>query len=142
MKVLFVCRGNVGRSQMAATLFEKFTGMKADSAGIKVLEKENVTLSETRFTEPVIRFMLKEGFDVSENPRRQLTPKMIKDHDKVVVLAEKEVIPDFLKEAKNAVFWEIEDPKGMDDDGYLRVISKIKENLKRFLSENNIKQKV
>jgi len=26
MKVLFVCRGNVGRSQIAAALFEKYSG--------------------------------------------------------------------------------------------------------------------
>ncbi len=36
MKILFVCRGNVGRSQIAAALFEKMTGIKADSAVLKL----------------------------------------------------------------------------------------------------------
>jgi len=140
MNVLFVCRGNVGRSQMAATLFEKMSGQKSASAGVKVLEKENVTLGETRFTEPVIRLMQKEGFDVSENPRRQLTPSMVKAHDNVVVLSDNEPIPDYLK-TKNVEFWQIEDPKGMDDAGYERIISSIKDHLAKFMRENNIKQK-
>ena len=95
MKILFVCKGNVGRSQMAAELFTKYTGIKAFSAGIKVFENENQKLNEIPLAEPVIRFMKKEGIDVAENVRTQLTPEMVKEFDKMVVMAESDIIPDY-----------------------------------------------
>ena len=51
MKVLFVCRGNVGRSQMAAVLFTKYSGIKAFSAGTKVFEGENQKIKELSLAE-------------------------------------------------------------------------------------------
>jgi len=136
MKVLFVCRGNVGRSTIAAALFTKYSGIKAFSAGTKVLENENQKIKEIVLAEPVIRFIGKEGIDVSENTRIQLTPEMIQEFDKIIVMAESETIPEYLSKSDKMEFWEIEDPKGMDDKGYEEIISQIKSKLKQFIKEN------
>ena len=136
MKVLFVCRGNVGRSTIAAALFTKYSGIKAFSAGTKVLENENQKIKEIVLAEPVIRFIGKEGIDVSENTRTQLTPEMIQEFDKIIVMAESETIPEYLSKSDKMEFWEIEDPKGMDDKGYEEIISQIKSKLKQFIKEN------
>ena len=41
MKILFVCRGNVGRSQMAAAIYKKmFPEHDVTSAGTKVTDKD------------------------------------------------------------------------------------------------------
>jgi protein-tyrosine-phosphatase len=135
MKVLFVCRGNVGRSTMAAALFTKYLGIKAFSAGIKVLENENQKIEEIVLAEPVIRFMKKEGINVAENTRTQLTPEMISEFDKIIVMAEPEIIPEYLSKNDKVEFWGIEDPKGMDDKGYEKIISQIKSKLKQFIKE-------
>jgi protein-tyrosine-phosphatase len=81
---------------MAAELFTKYSGIKAFSAGTKVLEFENQKLNEIPLAEPVIRFMEKEGLNVTENTRKQLTPEMIDKFDKIIIMAEPETIPEYL----------------------------------------------
>ncbi len=136
MKILFICRGNVGRSQMAAALFTKYSGIKACSAGTKIFEEKNQKIKDIPLAEPVIRFMKKEGIDVSENTRIQLTPEMVQEFDKIIVMAEPETIPEYLSNSNKMEFWDIEDPKGMDDEGYEKIISQIKSKLKQFIKEN------
>lgn len=132
MEILFVCRGNVGRSQMAEILFRKVNKKhKVISSGIKVNEKEREKLKDIPLAEPVIRFMKKEGFDASENFRKQITREMVNKADKVIVMAEKEIWPDFLINNPKVVFWDIEDPKGMSDEGYKKII----EQLKKLIEE-------
>ena len=46
MKILFVCKGNVGRSQMATALFNKMSKIKASSAGTNVKEDEGQKIKE------------------------------------------------------------------------------------------------
>jgi len=136
MKVLFICRGNVGRSQMAAALFTKYSGIKAFSAGTKIFEEKNQKIKDIPLAEPVTKFMKKEGIDVAENARIQLTPKMVQEFDKIIVMAEPETIPEYLSNSNKMEFWDIKDPKGMDDEGYEKIISQIKSKLKQFIKEN------
>ena len=138
MKILFVCRGNVGRSQMAEALFSKISGIKSFSAGTKIGEKENQKIKELLLAEPVIRFMKKEGIDISENVRTNVTPKMIKKYDKIIVMAEPETVPEYLSKSNKIEVWDIKDPKGMDDAGYEKIISKIKNKIKEFLKSNKL----
>ncbi|MBI2045321.1 hypothetical protein HYT23_04655 [Candidatus Pacearchaeota archaeon] len=64
MKILFVCKGNVGRSQIAEALFSKYSQHQVMSAGTKVFESENQKLKEIPLAEPVIRFIKKEGMNI------------------------------------------------------------------------------
>ncbi|MFH1503753.1 MAG: low molecular weight phosphatase family protein [Candidatus Diapherotrites archaeon] len=139
MKVLFVCRGNVGRSQMASGLFTKYTGIKAYSAGIKVFENENQKLKEIPLAEPAIRFMKREGLDIAENFRKQLTPNMFEQFDKIIVMSEPDTIPEYLLQNKKVEFWEIQDPKGVDDKEYEKIIFQIKDKIKKFIKSNKLK---
>jgi protein-tyrosine-phosphatase len=54
------------------------------------------------------------GIDLSKQCQRQLTPEMVEDADKVIVLASKQECPDYLKDSKKAVFWNTENAKGKD----------------------------
>lgn len=138
MKILFVCRGNVGRSQMASALFTKYSGIRAFSAGTKVFENEGQKIREISLAEPVIRFMQNEGIEISENIRTQITQEMIEEFDKIIVMAEYQTIPQYLLNSNKAEFWEIEDPQGMDDEGYKKIISQIKSNLNHLIERNDL----
>jgi len=138
MKVLFICRGNVGRSQMAEALFTKYTGMKAFSAGTKVFKDRNQKIKEISLAEPVVRFMKKEGIDIRKNIRTQISPKMIKRFDKIIIMAEPETIPSYLSSNDKIEIWDIKDPKGMSDKDYKKIISQIKNNIKQFVKDNNL----
>ena len=137
MKVLFVCRGNVGRSQMAQALFEKLSGLKSFSAGTKV-NFEGRKIGEIELAKSVVDSMKKHGCDVSENVVRQLTPKMVLEFDKVIVMAEPETIPDYLKGNKKEEFWDIEDPKGKDETFHKNIILQIKRKILELIKNNKI----
>lgn len=112
MKVLFVCRGNHGRSQLAEAIFNHLANGKhiATSAGTKVVT-ERKNNEGKKITDPNIIEVMKElDIDVSEKTRNQVTSEMLEGVDRIVVMAEPETIPEFLKSSKKAIFWEVLDP--------------------------------
>lgn len=110
MKVLFVCRANSGRSQIAMELYNKLHPGEAYSAGTKVdVPGQHLKYRET--AGPGILAMHKLGIDMSENPRTQLTERMVREYDVVVVLAEPEAIPYYLYNAPNVKINTVEDTR-------------------------------
>jgi arsenate reductase len=116
MKILFVCRGNVGRSQMAAAFYNKFSGSNdADSAGTHVeapgqtlLERKNKLKGQSF----VIDAMNGAGIDVSQAVRTQLDKDMLEKYDVVIYMSAKRYTPKWLSEASNAIYWKVTDPNG------------------------------
>jgi protein-tyrosine-phosphatase len=138
MRLLFICKGNVARSQMAAELFTKYTGIKAFSAGVKVFENENQKIREVPLAEPIIRLIKKEGINIEENSRKQLTPEMLNLFDRIIVMSELENNPNYLQQHPKAEFWEIKDPKGMSDADVEEIIFQLKKNIEEFIRKNKI----
>ena len=105
-KILFVCHGNVGRSQIAETYYNYFTHSKnASSAGTD-------PTTPARYACPnkeVVEVMKEEGIDVSQNKVKTITKERVDKSDNIFVLCDKELCPDFLLNSKKDVFWEIED---------------------------------
>lgn len=119
INVLFVCRANVGRSQMAEALFKQCTNgdFNVSSAGTVVSDKNGISkqgqkIGELTSAKEVIHSLRLLGIDITENERDQLTPQMVDAADIVIVMAEKETWPDFLKTSTKVIYWEIEDPFG------------------------------
>jgi protein-tyrosine-phosphatase len=137
MKVLFVCTGNIGRSQIAEAVFKKYSKHPVFSAGTKVHEYEGQKLKDYPATN-VIYSLKEEGFDISENRRNQVTPEMIKSFDKIILMAEPENTPDFLKNNKKVIYWEIKDLKGASLKEHKKGLLQIKELIKDFIEQNNL----
>ncbi len=110
MKVLFVCQGNINRSQMAGALFKSMmpeaivttAGVAADHAG--------ETLDEV--SERGISVMKELGYDISKNSVSQLTEKMVEDADKVILMGElpDSVAPAYLSNSPKLETWDVPDP--------------------------------
>lgn len=111
MKVLFVCRGNIGRSQMAEEFYNHIHPGQAESAGTLV-DIDNQKLEDRPGARVVIQAMKEVGFDMSKNTASQLTKDLPKDFDKIIVTAEDDNIPVWLKSDPRAIVLDIEDPKG------------------------------
>src|SRR3989344_7599816 len=102
MKILFVCKANVGRSQMAEAFFNKLNQNEENeswSAGVQVNEHEGETIGENKKAQFVVDVINEEGIDVSSNIRNQLTSEMADNSDKIIMMAERELLPGFLKDS-------------------------------------------
>ncbi|MDB5167520.1 MAG: Protein-tyrosine-phosphatase [Candidatus Saccharibacteria bacterium] len=139
MKILFVCRANVGRSQMAAAFYNKFTGTHdADSAGTKVdvpgetlLERFN--RNEQTYT---LGIMEHDGIDISNSKRTQLTQDMLDHYDTIINMSELENTPDWLSTNPKYIYWEVTDPGARSREATIIAKDIIKEKVKEFISES------
>ncbi|EQD41633.1 protein tyrosine phosphatase [mine drainage metagenome] len=68
MKVLFICKGNVGRSQMAEAFYNKFSksGPRAISAGAKNYYYRTAWHSRIKASNPGVNAMREEGIDLTK----------------------------------------------------------------------------
>lgn len=122
MNVLFVCNGNVARSQIAETLFNHLSGHQATSAGTAVrhLDVEGQTIkahSETPGAPVtpgiVLDLMQEKGFDLSGNTRNQVTPEMVDSADRIILMLGRIPPEDFLAQSEKTEVWDITDPAHM-----------------------------
>ena len=80
-KVLFVCVGNGGKSQMAAALAEKHAGSQIGihSAGTK---------PGTKLNQESVEAIAEAGADMSHGTPKPIDPELLRSVDRVVVLGE------------------------------------------------------
>ncbi len=135
-KVLFVCKSNFGRSQIAEAIFSRLSQKhKATSAGT---EKGRVTGHNLKdFPEHLNLFICMDeiGIDIRENLSKLLTPGAVRDADKIIVMAEKDTWPDYLKRSDRVAFWDIEDMCGQSLDSFREVRDQIKSLVENLVKE-------
>ena len=141
MKVLFVCYGNVGRSQVAQAYFATLSKHDSDSAGIAVNERIAAMKLPSRklkdnLNQRSVEYVRREfSVNIAEKERQQLTPEMIEKSDLAIVVAEKERWPDYLKECDKVLFWNIQDPAGMADDLADDVYRQVRRRVEQLVAE-------
>ncbi len=139
MKVLFVCKANVGRSQVAQVRFEQLSKHESYCAGIGVAEsvaqRPSSKLKDIRNLRPVEYIKTRLGVDHSERDRLQLTPEMIDDMDLAIIIHDKAEWPDSLKEGANVVFWDIPDTPGLDDESAGKLWNQVQLRVEELVRE-------
>jgi len=141
MKVLFVCYANVGRSQVAEECFKTMSQHECDSAGIAVNERiAAMKLASKKFrdypNQSSVQYIRREfGVDIGEKERQQLVPEMIDTADLVIIIAEKERWPAYLKEGGKVSFWNIQDPAGMADEIADDIYGQVQRRVQQLVAE-------
>jgi protein-tyrosine-phosphatase len=130
MKVLFVCRGNVGRSQMAEAFFNsKTSNHKAVSAGTHSLNLDGrVSYAGDRieYIAPNIsRCMKDKGIDISNKISKQLCKYTSDSADLIVWITDRDSVPDYLK-YREIIYWDVKDAVGTSYEKHCLVRDKIK----------------
>jgi arsenate reductase (thioredoxin) len=128
-RVLFVCVGNAGRSQMAEAFFNQMAKGKALalSAGTQPTDKVNPV---------VIEAMREIGIDISANKPKALTLEMIEKADRMITMGcgadAGGLCPASFVETEH---WALLDPKGKIIDDVMKIRAEIKRRVSILLSE-------
>ena len=124
-KILFVCHGNVARSQWAEAYYNFFTKSRdAESAGIS-------PNTPYKFAEglpqEIIGLLWEEGIDIKQNKAKMISEEAIKSAEKVIVLCNKDICPDYFKAYNKIIYNYMDDPYRHDMDEMRTIRKEIKE---------------
>jgi len=138
-KVLFVCINNTGRSQIAAVLFNKYalSDWLAESAGTADITEP--TMRERAAVKPAAQLLIDvvkevEGIDISEYPRRKMTEEMLPEYAKIIIMAEKETLPEYLRNY-DYTYWDIPDFVSKDRAGFYESLEVVRSHVYTLVAE-------
>ncbi len=136
MRVLFICRANAGRSQIAEAFYNALTGSAdATSAGIDLAHS---ILKDDLSVPPLVLETMKEaGIDISSARRKPVTEELLNESDKAILLMEDNEfpLPSFLENSPKVIRWnDIPDAKGTSAEFHAQVRDQIKEKVEKLIS--------
>ena len=130
MRILFVCKYNAGRSQIAEGFFNKVIRNKSLSAGIKARERINHPMPDF-----VIKCMQEKKINMARNYRKQLTKEMAEKADKIIMFVPKRMWPKYLKNSKKTTYWRVADAKGKSYSFHCNIRDQIQKRVINLLKE-------
>jgi protein-tyrosine-phosphatase len=109
---LFVCAGNIFRSQMAKGFYNMYAkdGSHAESCGTRVAELGiGGKLIAELGLKTTLDFMTNEGADISGERSTPISKELVDKSDQVIVMAEKETWPEYLNNNPKVTYWHVPD---------------------------------
>lgn len=108
-KVVFICRGNLIRSQICKAFYNKLAidGSYADSYGTEVEKdgNEGKEVGSDKYLSGLVDAMKRYGLDISHEISKQLTEDRIMDSGKIIIMGEREKIPGWMEKYEYE-YWE------------------------------------
>ena len=136
-KIIFICKGNIFRSPVAKAFYNQLAkdGSKAFSYGTWVGKEGNQGLRVSLY--PGLGILMdilkKYNLDISNEHCEQLKEEYLKDADKIIVMTEREFIPDWLNKY-DYEYWEVENPEVHTIAIIEPIVQLLKENVLKLLA--------
>ena len=124
--VLFVCVHNAGRSQMAAGYLSHLAGdtIEVRSAGSAPVDSINPV---------VVKAMLEEGIDISDQKPKIITTDTIQASDVVITMGCGDACPFF--PGKRYLDWKLDDPAGEGLNAVRTIRWEIRQRIEGLIAE-------
>ena len=137
-KVVFICHGNMFRSQTAKAFYNKLAkdGSQAFSYGVSVEEQghEGLKLSSFKGLNILFEVLKKFDLDISDDTCEQLKEEYLIGVDNIVVMVEKEYIPEWLKKYEFE-YWEIPNPEVHTIPVIEEIVELVKGKVEKLINE-------
>ena len=136
-KVVFICHGNMFRSQIAQAFYNQLVkdGSQAYSYGTHVTDRglQELKLSQRPGLEILIAELMKYDLDIRNAECEQLKEEYLKDANKIVVMVEKEFIPDWLNKYDYEYWENIPNPDSYTVEFMIVAVKLIREKVFKML---------
>ena len=127
MKVLFICEGNMIRSQMAEAFYNVLSGTNsAISAGAAAALKDYIA-------EPAKLVMDEISISTDGMRSDQLTEEMVKQAD-LVVYFPTPTMPNYVLESPKAILWDVIDPHYHQEEG-IELVRSVRDEIKERVEQ-------
>ncbi len=136
MKILFICKSNFGRSQIAETIFNSLTQKHhAVSAGVEKGRTTGHKLKDFPEHHNLFICMDEIGFDIRENIAKFIDPKTLTNVDIIISMVDKLLLPTYIDGLNKVTFWDVEDMCGLSLIEYRKTRDRIKDHVRKLLYE-------
>ena len=105
MKILFICDGNVARSQEAAIFLNDLSGGKHEARSAGVNPKIGKPIDPL-----VAQVMLEVGYGMDAAIRKPINLNIVDSADIVISFQPVNELPDFVRHHPNLQYWNVPDP--------------------------------
>lgn len=139
MKILFICKSNFGRSQIAEALFNHISNKHvAISAGIETGRVTGHKLKEFPEHENLFVCMDEIGFELRNNIAKLLNTEMLNGVDIVISMINPELLPKLINKQYKIIYWDIKDMCGESLAIYRNTRDQIQKNVQNLVKEIEI----
>ncbi len=132
-EILFICQGNVGRSQMAEGFYNRIRG---EEAAISAGTQDVAAKYGGHPTQEIIQVMREKGIDVSSQKIKQVNEGMLADVGMVVILCDPKHCPAWIFNSNvKIIVAQIEDPYEANVDRTKQIRDQIESLVLRLILE-------
>lgn len=126
---------------MAAAFYNKYSSDgHADSAGTTVVTPGQTIEQRAEVSEGskhLLATMDQESLNIRQQIQKPIDKRMVNKYDKIIVMAEKKSIPDYVKTSSKYEYWQVEDPQSKGAEKTEEVKNIIKRKVQNLLDKSN-----
>lgn len=130
MNILFICDGNVARSQEAELFLNTLSKGKhqAVSAGVNPRVGKPI--------DPLVVDVMKEiGYDMGSSVRKSIDKAIVNSVDMIVSFKPANELPEFVRSQNNVRYWDIADPRGQSLEFHRKTRDLVRQKVEALLTE-------
>ena len=134
MRVLFVCKHNLGRSQIARALYNFLTGTNdAISAGTNTGMYPEKRLGDFAGETRTMKVMREIGLDMTDAPRQQITPKLTRNIERIISFVSTDELPEWLHDDGRVEVWHLKNYPAPDIAAMRHQRDEITRNVRKMI---------